>query len=167
MNYNEKNIRGFMYDSDRDTKCKKTSSISAECWVCINNDQCENLYSKFANCIKNDTTDDIVEIVKKIRDVFDMLEETKLKVRIKKGKYIQEVEYFEGVMYNCCFSITDLDDVVYVSRNYRGVDIQYKRKGNLVPSEIYDEIGAFLLKINDLSNLEYEKVSVKKKKKVK
>ena len=164
MDCNDKNKRFLVYNTAWDKKCKKESNVNAECCVIVDDDNCENLYSKFEECIKKDITDDIVEIVRKIRGILNGNEEIKLKVQIRKGDYIQDVEYFDGVLYNCSFTTRNWNDLVSVSKNYRGTDIQYKKSGSLVPDNVYEEIGVFLSKIEELSNLEYGEKSKSKKK---
>ena len=164
MDYKNKEIRYFMYDSAWDTGCKKDSVVSAECCVQIDDESCVELYSKFSSCIKEDASDDIVELVKSIRSVFTDLEEVNLKVKVKKNDYVQTAEFLEGILYDCSFTNKNWDDFISVSKNYRGVDIKYKKRGPLVQSAIHTEIGVYLSKIGELSNLEYEKKSKMKKK---
>ena len=163
MEYSDKNVRSFSYNSTLDMKNKKKSIISVKYSATIDGSQSEKLYSKLVGCVKKDKTDDSVEIVRSIRSAFDDVEEIALTVCIKKDNYIQDADFYEGDLVNCNFIVRNNDDIVSISRNCRGTDIRYKKRENLVPSAVYSEIGTFLSKIDELSNLEYVKKSRTKK----
>lgn len=119
--------------------------------------------SKF-NC----DTKDIIDIISKVRDLTEDLDEHKLEVRIEKENYREFASYERGRSETCGVWKKDWDDYIGVIDTYRGIDVQYKvdrfhvcNASNV--KTISDTLFEYYEKVMKLNNMTKEKPKVYEK----
>lgn len=162
----------FIYDSNWD---KTDSNIESKIEVkyisktIIDNEKYGMLHAEFESYLINDRSDNIVDVVIKIKEMFKELEEENLNIILKNGDCLQEVKYIDGKLDSCCFSVKELDGFVSISNDCNGIDIQYAKNRRFIYSPgdinyIYSELGGFFQKVYELRELEKKDEYVKTKK---
>ena len=119
--------------------------------------------SKF-NCDRKD----IIDIISKVRDLTENLDEYKLEVRIEKENYREFASYERGRSETCGVFEKNWDDYIGVIDTYRGIDVQYKvdrfhvyNASNV--KTISDTLFKYYEKVIKLNNMTKEKQKVYEK----
>lgn len=159
----------FSYYPNSESKTKSKIKVEYISESLVSNEEFKRLYCAFVDCLNNNTSDDIVEVATKIKELFQDLEEYSLDIIIRDEDYLQEVKYLEGKVDSCCFSIKNWDDIICVNNTYTGTSIQYKKRGKYIYNPesagvMYSELDKFFQKIFGLYELEKRDEFVKVKK---
>ena len=91
-------ITVFKFNSNNCDKKGKRLEMKVD-YICDGNvkeDKYNELYNSFIDYLSNNRRNDIVEVVVKVRNIFDGLNERELKIRLEDKEYIQEVKYNYG-----------------------------------------------------------------------
>ena len=160
----------FIYNSEKE---KINSSIKVEfnTRTSMNQEEYDNYKKLFNEYLKNNTSEDIVDIVINLKEIFNNLDENRLSILIENmdDEFFQEVEYLNGKLSRFNFTIKDWSNIISVSNDYFGTNIRYKKSCKMIKTKediksIYDELNIYLEKVYKLTELETNKEEEKVKK---
>ena len=156
-------ITVFKFNSNNCDKKDKKVEIKVE-YICdgiVKEDKYNELYNSFINYLSNNKRNDIVEVVVKVRNIFNGLNERELKIRLEDKEYIQEVKYSYGRIDTWCLKY---DKKVEVKLDNTGSYIKYNDKKNNVKdlARALEEIKNFTFTSRILCDLGKTKEKVNK-----
>ena len=148
-----------------EAESKRNSNIEVEFFgeLVIDKETYHTIKSELKEYLSNYEGDDIAEVTKKMKELFDGIPEDKLEVKItsKNHEKNQEVKYRKGILESFSFEFTQWDDVISVSNSYWGTNIRYKKENKYIRTmddinSINSELSDILEKIFVLQGLEKE-----------
>lgn len=152
----------FIYNSEKESsKIKSFIKVEFNTRTSMNQDEYDNYKKMFKEYLKNNTSEDIIDIVINLKEIFNNLEENRLSILIKNidDEFFQEVEYLNGKLSRFNFTRKDWSNIISLSNDYFGTNIRYKKSCKMIKTKddiksIYDELNIYLEKIYKLTELE-------------
>lgn len=127
-----------------------------------------NRKRRFDGFLNNRNTDDIVKIVSKLRDIFVGLVEDEFIVELKNEDCQISVRYSNGKFSSYDYKLRSWDDIISITDNYRGIDVQIKKSqegfyNKEYTEDIFKQVMPYFENIYALRELTSEKTAAKVK----
>lgn len=118
--------------------------------------------------LNNRNTDDIVKIISKLREIFAGLVEDEFIIELKNEDSQIYVKYLNGKFSSYDYKLHSWDDIISITDNYRGIDVQIKKSqagfyNKECTEDIFKQVMPYFENIYALRELTAEKTATKVK----
>ena len=119
--------------------------------------------SNYLTTTYNSITDDILDVVRTIKEITKPLDESRLMVSIRKYNYGESVLYDDGHFESAKIHKKNWDDILVVSDDFKGTNIQYNKSHMHIRNEqdanlILTEIDVFNSKLIELRRMSQDNI---------